>query len=72
MIRTGAASSAVKVTAKFGQDGLEAIRNEFDKNVLVTIVVRLTVRLRKLDRAGSSAFWAIQVFGPMVTAGHFK
>ena len=58
VIRRGAATSAVKAAAKFGQDDLKSAGDQFDKNVLVAIVVCLTFRLRKFDAASHAAFWA--------------
>ena len=70
MNRRGAATSAVKAIAEFGQESLETDGNEIDSNVLVALVEWLPVRLRKLGRAGLSAFRAIEAFGPMVPPGH--
>ena len=68
--RRGAATSAVKAIAEFGQDNLETDGNEIDTNVLVAIVECLPVPLRKLGGASLSAFRAIEAFGPMVPPGH--
>jgi hypothetical protein len=68
--RGGAATSAVKAVAEFGQDNLETDGNEIDTNVLVDLVECLLVRLRKLGGASLSAFRAIEAFGPMVPPGH--
>jgi hypothetical protein len=70
VIRRGAAISAVKATAKFGQDDLKYTGGEFDKNVSVAIVVCLTVRLRKFDTASHAAFWAYETFSPPIAPGH--
>jgi hypothetical protein len=48
VIRRGAATSAVKAIAEFGQDNLETDGNEVDTDVLIAVVECLPVRLRKL------------------------
>jgi hypothetical protein len=58
VIRRGAATSAVKVIAKFGQDNPESNGNEVGTNILVAVVECPPVRLRKFDGAGLSTFWA--------------
>jgi hypothetical protein len=54
VIRRGAATTAVKAIAEFGQDNLETDGNDIDTNVLVALVERLPVRLRKLGGANLS------------------
>lgn len=55
VIRRGAATSAVKAIAEFGQDNPETDGNEIDTNLFVECP---PVRLRKLDEAGFSTFRA--------------
>ena len=70
MIRRGAATSAVKAIAEFGQDNPESDGNEIDTNILVAFLEGQPVRLRKFDGSGLSAFRAVEGFGPMVPPGH--
>jgi hypothetical protein len=70
VIRRGAATSAVKAIAEFGQDNPEPDWNEIDTNILVAIVEGQPVRLRKFDTADLSTFRAFEGFGPMVPPGH--
>jgi len=58
VIRRGAATSAVKAIAEFGQDNPETDGNEVDTNILVTLVECPPVCLRKFDGAGHSTFRA--------------
>jgi hypothetical protein len=55
VIRRGAATSAVKAIAEFGQDNPETDGNEIDTNVFVECP---PFRLRKLDDAGLSTLRA--------------
>jgi hypothetical protein len=70
VIRRGAATSAVKTIAEFGQDNPETDGNEIDTNILAAFVECSPACLRKFDSTGLSAFRAVEGFGPMVPPGH--